>query len=266
MAGQRLVLAYHNIVPDGQPAAGDRSLHLPLATFRRQLDVLVAHCDVVSLPVLLQSGPSARPRIAITFDDAYHGAMVLGLAELGRRALPVTVFLAPGRFGDAGFWWDRLATAEGLSAPVRDAALERLQGREELVGAPAVPLPDSHACATEAIVRAAVHEGVTYGAHTWTHPNLATLDPALLHEELARPLAWLRQSSLPMLPCIAYPYGRSSPAVAAAAREAGYEGGFLVEGGWLRPGGDAFAIPRFNVPRGLSDDGFMLRLSGALPA
>jgi hypothetical protein len=39
--------------------------------------------------------------------------------------------------------------------------------------------------------------------------------------------------------------------------------GFLVDGGWLPPRPDnLFALPRLNVPAGLSADGLALRLSG----
>src|SRR5262245_66396382 len=72
------VFAYPNIVPDDASILGDRSLHLPRARFVEQLEELVRHCQVVSLPEALASAwsPEAeRPRVAITFDDAYQGAV-----------------------------------------------------------------------------------------------------------------------------------------------------------------------------------------------
>ena len=48
MRGKCLILAYHNVVPTGQPPRGDRSLHLDFSLFRRQLDWL-AGVDVVAL-------------------------------------------------------------------------------------------------------------------------------------------------------------------------------------------------------------------------
>ena len=38
--GSTLILAYHNVVPDGASPAGDRSLHLPFARFEAQMDRL----------------------------------------------------------------------------------------------------------------------------------------------------------------------------------------------------------------------------------
>jgi hypothetical protein len=93
---------------------------------------------------------------------------------------------------------------------------------------------------------------------------LTRATPAELTEELARPLAWLReQFPEHSLPAISYPYGLRSPSVETAARDSGYTMGFLVAGGWLPAhGADPFALPRLNVPAGMSADGLALRLSG----
>ena len=72
--GDTLVLAYHNVVPDGAEAFGDRSLHLPLSRLRQQLAALEATHEVVSLDELETPARTERPRAAITFDDAYAGA------------------------------------------------------------------------------------------------------------------------------------------------------------------------------------------------
>ena len=97
-----LVLAYHNILPDDTTSLGDRSLHLPRARFVEQLDELTQHCEIVSLDEAIEhawSPDAARPRVAITFDDAYRGAVTVGIPELVRRGLPATVFVAPAFIG-----------------------------------------------------------------------------------------------------------------------------------------------------------------------
>ncbi|MGH7691002.1 MAG: hypothetical protein ACREN3_15465, partial [Gemmatimonadaceae bacterium] len=50
-----VIFAYHNVVPDRWTGAGDRSLHLPIADFRAQLDILQATHDIVPLRQLLHS-------------------------------------------------------------------------------------------------------------------------------------------------------------------------------------------------------------------
>src|SRR5687767_498679 len=79
-----LILAYHNVLPEGEAPVGERSLHLPLTRFREHLEHLARHHEVVPLPALLDGEGSTgrRPRVAITFDDAYHGALSVALPEL----------------------------------------------------------------------------------------------------------------------------------------------------------------------------------------
>jgi peptidoglycan/xylan/chitin deacetylase (PgdA/CDA1 family) len=272
--GQTLVLAYHNIVPAGAPPVGDASLHLSQTSFAAQLDALVATHDVISLANIDEEPGGVRPRAVITVDDGYRGAVTAGVAELARRGLPATIFVSPGLFGSTT-WWDRLAEPAGGAVPptMRDAALAVHQGRAERVLADAAPggapLPAWAEIATEAEVRAAAaRPGITLGAHSWSHANLAALGPEDLAAELERPLEWLRGLGARGLPWLAYTYGLTSPAVTRAAEAAGYVGAFLIDGGWIPAGASArgrrFDLPRLNIPSGLSLAGFRLRTAGLL--
>lgn len=273
MAGNTLVLAYHNVVPDEASGRGDQSLHLPWSRFLRQLDLIQEHCEVRPLAAILAEGPfTGGPHVGLTFDDAYRGAVELALPELHRRGLASTLFVAPGLLGARSFWWDELSLeGKGLPEDLREQALEALAGRYEqirtrLPARAAVALPEWYACATEAQVKALGSlPTVTLGAHSWSHPNLARLGGAELATELSRPLEWLGTVAVPSLPALAYPYGIHSSAVETAAKAAGYAAALRVEGGWFAPPvGHPWAIPRFNVPAGLSDDGLMIRLSGRI--
>ncbi len=271
--GRLLVLAYHNILGPGEPSRGERSLHLPIAAFRGQLDLLQRHCELVSLGSVLagEALMEGRPTVIVTFDDAYHGAVEHGLGELAARGLPCVMFVAPGLLDQGGFWWDALAGGHGtLPWEVRDACLDELGGWELEVrrAAPArgwTVADTGMRAATFAELRAAARAGrVEIGAHSWGHPNLARLSSQALQAELTRPLSWLREHLDPhSLPVVAYPYGLSSAGVRQAAEAAGYAAGFMIDGGWTSPRPeDPFAFPRFNVPAGLSLDGFRLRLAG----
>ena len=91
------------------------------------------------------------------------------------------------------------------------------------------------------------------------------MEASELAEELTRPLEWLRARFGATLPVLTYPYGLQSTAVQRAADQAGYQSAFLITGGWL-PRTDLqrqrFALPRLNVPAGLSLRGFEMRVSG----
>jgi peptidoglycan/xylan/chitin deacetylase (PgdA/CDA1 family) len=248
-------------------------LHLPLARFRRQLDLLQDVVEVAPLPALMNGGDGSRPRprVAITFDDAYQGAVTLGVSELSARGLPATVFVTPSFLGGRSFWWDALARPGGLSPEVRAHAMEELRGQDDAIrewakreGFPLNDPPsDCRAASMAELEAAAALPGISLGSHTWSHPNLARLAEAELDGELVRPLGWLRERFGTVLPWVAYPYGRWSAVVAGAAERAGYAGGLRVDGGWRRLGeGPPFAVPRLNVPAGISADGFRLRLAG----
>ena len=272
-----LVLAYHNVAPDGAEPCGERSLHLPFRDFVAQVELLARTCEVVPLDSLLDppAPGRTRPRVALTFDDAYRGAATAGVDELARRGLPATFFVVPGLVGSRGFWWDRFADPATGALPrgLRERALSELRGDGDVVaawaaerGIAAHPLPAHVEAATEdELRRATASPGITLAPHSWSHRNLAALAPAELAREMEAPLHWLRARFDAAIPWLAYPYGLSSPAVERAAREAGYRGALRVEGGWLagHPR-NPFLIPRFNVPAGISLHGFEARAAGVL--
>lgn len=268
-----LVLAYHNIVPDDDPPCGDLANHLRLSSFVAQMAELRSTHDVVPLSEALSAPPwSSRPRAAITFDDAYRGAVVHGIAELVLHGMPATIFVTPSFLGGKSFWWDALAEEGGGLDPVlRHRALGALRGADEAVRAwarangrpPRDVSADYRAASVDELMRAAALPGITLGSHTWSHPNLTRLEPGELARELAMPLAWLRERLSNVLPWIAYPYGFFDAAVATASAAAGYKAALAISGGWLRhPPTDVFSIPRVNIPRGLTVRGFALRGAG----
>lgn len=271
-----LVLAYHNIVPAGDPIRGDASLHLSLDDFRAQLELLTRSCDVVPLAALLAPAPhrARRPRVAITFDDAYHGAVSLGLPELTQRGLPSTVFVAPGLLEGETFWWDALAGAGEDWDAIRATALSRGRGLGAEVGAwaaeagaPWTVMSGSRVSSSwQSLARQLPSTDVTLASHTWSHPNLTRLRGEDLQEELRRPLAWLAAQNVPWQPWISWPYGLADDTVRDLARQVGYQAAFRVDGGWMSNAAGPFDLPRWNVPAGISIDGFAMRLAGLLAA
>jgi peptidoglycan/xylan/chitin deacetylase (PgdA/CDA1 family) len=108
--------------------------------------------------------------------------------------------------------------------------------------------------------------GITFGAHTWGHPNLATLPESEVVAELCESRDWLRAQGVRYLDWIAYPYGLTNSVVTAAAAD-GFRGALMIRGGLAQASGryrSAYALPRVNVPRRLTLDGLQLRLAGLL--
>ena len=274
--GDVLVLAYHNIVPTGARSGGDLSLHLPQRRFAEQLDALARTHDIITLERALAGHAGDRPAAVITFDDAYGGAVTVGVAELAARRLPATIFVAPAYLNGGDFWWDALTEpgADALSPALRSWALDDCAGRDADIraraprehGAHISELP-SHARGAQErdLSVAAANPDITLASHTWSHPNLARLSGDAFTSELARPLTWLRERFSNVLAAISYPYGLASPQVEHATAEAGYTAGLRIEGGWMSRGGaeaNAFALPRLDIPSGLSAAGFELRVAG----
>jgi peptidoglycan/xylan/chitin deacetylase (PgdA/CDA1 family) len=273
--GKRLILAYHGIVPGGAMSAGERALFVAQRDFAAHLDLLAEIADVAPLDRIDEPG-DGRPRVAITFDDAYRGAVNEGVQELMARGFPATIFVAPGRLNGHVFWWDALSEANvALDETVKGHALHKLGGSDERVRAWAarVRLPSSDALppyaqtATYAELRTALnYPGITVGSHTWSHANLASLDAAGVAAEIERTRDWLRaEFGAKAIPWLAYPYGLDSAETHRAAINAAYAGGLRNGGGWhsateVSP----FARPRLNVPGSLSLAGLRARLLGAV--
>jgi peptidoglycan/xylan/chitin deacetylase (PgdA/CDA1 family) len=274
VARRSLVLGYHNVIPHGQgDAGGEQSLHLPQAEFAAQLDRLLETHEIVPLEGVHDSRSRSRPRVAITFDDAYRGAVTAGVAELKARGIPATIFVSPGLLGAESFWWDAIAHEGQVAIEHRDHAIRSLAGRDpdvrewaHEVGLHIHPLPSHARPAVEPeLEEAASTRGITLGSHGWNHLALPYLSASELRTELKRPFQWLRERFTSAVPWISYPYGETSQAVEAAAGSAGYRGGLRISGGWIgRNSTNPLSAPRLNVPSGLSLNGFRLRASGLL--
>jgi peptidoglycan/xylan/chitin deacetylase (PgdA/CDA1 family) len=268
---ESLVLAFHNVIGQDEPQGGDRALHLPLADFEAFLDELVQTHDVVPVAALGAPHPGhGRPRAAITFDDAYRGAVVHGVPALVARGLPATIFVAPGILGAAACWWDLLAEdATGLDLVTKATALDELQGdQQRILASPlgATRPGRAYAIATEDELKRAEYPGLTIAPHGWSHRNLARLETDILRQELHETLAWLRARFADVQPWIAYPYGSYSREVEYEARRAGYRRGFWADYGWMPPQvEDRFDLLRFTVGAGSSVLGFRLRCAGLPP-
>jgi peptidoglycan/xylan/chitin deacetylase (PgdA/CDA1 family) len=266
-----LVLAYHDIVPTGTPRAGDASLHLPQHEFARQLDLIARTHEVVPLSSIFDGRAAAAPRVAITFDDAYAGALTAGVEELEQRGLPATVFVTPGLL-ERITWWDLVATEGDGGVPdhEREHALWKLGGMQEKVLAWAPPAASGdrgrlpRIGSLEQLRAAAGYRHLDLASHTWSHANLSASTPKELALELSLARDWISQRFPRALSLLSYPYGLSTHAVEVAAEENGYSAAFRVTGGWIPDidSADRFALPRYNVPAGLSLSGLRLRLAG----
>jgi peptidoglycan/xylan/chitin deacetylase (PgdA/CDA1 family) len=264
-SGDRLIINYHNVVPDDHAIEGDRSLHISRGTFASHLDVLTTRATIVPLEELVADTETTKCLAAITFDDAYEAALQYGVSLCSERRLPCTVFVAPSLLGSIPVW-DRRAAASRWSEAERKLFLERDFGRD------LADLPDSSA---QPLCRIAVMSqleeaadsfpNMRLGAHTMTHCNLGALDDDDALAEIHESIRWVeRHFPARSIRAIAYPYGLVPSHRVRAALDAASILGLRNDGGWATKGRPfpRANIPRWNVTSGLSQNGFRIRLHG----
>jgi peptidoglycan/xylan/chitin deacetylase (PgdA/CDA1 family) len=255
------ILTYHYI----ENAAG----------FAEQMAYLARHYDVISTPELLaavREGNKLPPRaMLITFDDAYSNFGDCAWPILQQYRLPATVFV-PTAFPDSGrsFWWDQVTYAilhtgraalpelhrAGVSSgslPLQNAqqrklAIKQMKGffwalppsevqdtLDELLQQLDVTPPPSEILGWDQLRRLA-SEGVTFGAHTRTHPNLALLSAAEVQAQVSGSLQDLEREigqryPASVVPVLAYPGGYYSRETVEAVAETDIEMAFTVARG-----------------------------------
>lgn len=273
-SNRALILAYHNIVPDGEPVVGESILHLEKSEFARQLDLLSSTHEVRRLDDILTAEESDCPRVAITFDDAYSGALNAGLEVLEARSIPATYFVSPGLLNQTTYWWDAIAAAHSgvLPSNLRQTGLSALDGRQERIlhwadreGIETGTVPEhSRSARMIDLQRAEALPGITIGSHTWHHPNLSRIGTPEVRWEIRRARRWLERNMESNIPWLAYPYG-IPPVEPMSSTVCSDDYAVTVKPKLIDPRSPAFtrlAIPRINIPSGMSLSRFELLTSG----
>lgn len=175
----RAILTYHSIDDSGSP------ISIAPTVFSRHVAWLASGAVSVEPLAALLTGPTrtsdGRHRVALTFDDAFANFTTRAWPQLHAHGLPATVYVVTGHVGGTNRWGDR-------DAP----------------GIPVLPL-----AAWDALARCA-DEGAEIGAHSHTHPSLASLSAAAVGDELDECLAHLATRLGCRPQSFAYPYGHRS--------------------------------------------------------
>ena len=126
LRGRSAILVLPRVLADDATARLPH--HAPYAlgpeSFRRLLDHLTDHAQIVTLANARRLHRDPLPRIALTFDGGWRDTAEVALRQLERLALPASMFLTTGWVNRArGDWWNTLGDAlwEGIQpARVRD--------------------------------------------------------------------------------------------------------------------------------------------------
>lgn len=230
------------------------------------------------------------PFVAVTFDDGYRDTLRAAAPILRRHGAPYTVYVTPG-FADrtARMWWVELEEAvrrlshiettiagEALSLPARDGAektdaffaiywrlralpepalLDEVAKLADVAGYDPLASAATLCCDWSELAELAADPLCTIGAHTMTHPRLATLPETEARAEMAGSRDAIRARLGVETRHFAYPVGDPTSASRRdfeIAKALGFETGVTTRPGMLFPehGGDLLALPRVSVNGG----------------
>jgi len=237
-----LIFRYHRVNDQDDPFF--EALTLP--RFRGQMEYLSRHFNLVSLDQLISrqfSAADKRCSVAITFDDGYRDNYVHAFPILKQMGIPATIFLTTGYIESGRLpWYDQvrlgfkltsqrrfsLAAMQGPCIDLntdsgRQKAMKqtlswlrmtnennRLSLLPELFKQLSVPtdlnLPGTMLGWNE--IRKMSKDGISFGAHTITHPVLGGLSASRLEEEIVGSKKTVENRLQMPVKHFAYPFGK----------------------------------------------------------
>lgn len=276
------ILIYHRVLARPDPLFPGE---VDVRRFARQLHLLRRFYHPLPLPQALQrlQDGSLPPRAAcITFDDGYADNAQLALPLLQQHGLHATFFIASGYLDGGQMWNDQLiagvrrASGDMLdlqplglgrlpiaSVDQRRTAIAHLLGqlkylpfaqRQQLADAITGPIRHTHPAVpplmlSTAQLRQLQQAGMGIGAHTTSHPILATLSDHAAAQEIGQGKGALEQLLQAPVELFAYPNGKFGSDYgardAALVRALGFKAALATDAGVARPGDDVYRLPRF---------------------
>lgn len=220
-ASRTVVLCYHSVHSTNSFASATPDL------FEQHLAWLKQHCSIVPFSQIfgtMSSNGETRPRVAITFDDGYVDNYEWAFPLLQRYEAPATFFLTVG-------FVERDPTVVERFGILRRARAEELHSL------------------TWPQVREMLQVGMEFGAHTYSHPNLAQLDRPAAEVELRRSKEIMEEQLSQRIDLFAYPFGRPKLDFTAETMDlvalVGYGCAAATTSRTVRVSDCRFAVPRF---------------------
>jgi peptidoglycan/xylan/chitin deacetylase (PgdA/CDA1 family) len=299
------VLIFHRVLPEPDPLFPGE---VDAARFDELLGWVKTWFNVLPLDTAisrLHEGSLPDRAAALSFDDGYADNHDVALPLLQAHGLPCSFFVATGFLDGGRMWNDTLIESVRLSRlPTLDlrglvdgrgedlglhglgdtagrrAALGKLIERVkylppearvacvDAIAARAEVAPPDDLMMSSEQVRALRAAGMQIGAHTVSHPILATLDNQRAADEIARSRDVLHALLGEKVGLFAYPNGKPGtdylPEVhPGIVRELGFDAAVSTRWAAARRGDDIFQIPRF-TPWDRSRLKFGLRLARQL--
>jgi peptidoglycan/xylan/chitin deacetylase (PgdA/CDA1 family) len=272
LAGRLVVLTFHRVRPDGEPADGRpmSNLEVPVSDFRALLRWMRQRADPVALADWFPADAAARsgeaalpagrrrlPCFAVTFDDGWADNAQWAAPVLEELRIPATVFLSTAAVESRiPFWWQipglSDAEIEAMKALPPDAQEKRVREAP-----PAV----RNACAREfmdwaAVRRLAAGNLIRFGLHGHRHALMTSLSHTAALDDICR-CRELLLSRAPgaYTPFFAWPNGNVRDDLSPALDSLGLRAAFGTRPGLasaLPSPAVRWRLPRNNVDRRLA--------------
>jgi peptidoglycan/xylan/chitin deacetylase (PgdA/CDA1 family) len=168
--------------------------------------------------------------VLITIDDGYGEVYSSVYPILKHHGFPATVFTVTDKVGHQNDW----------------ATVPDLRGRPLL--------------SWEQICEMS-QNGIQFGAHSRTHPNLVELSTEQMREEIAGSKTDLENVLQQPIVAFAYPFGEWNDLVQSVTRESGFQSGFSALSGLNINAAPPFALHRIEIQGTFSLPRFFLALA-----
>jgi peptidoglycan/xylan/chitin deacetylase (PgdA/CDA1 family) len=219
-----VVLCYHSV----HPLKSFRSASPEL--FEQHLQWLSSHCEVIPFSKIFNAlgEKSDRPSVAITFDDGYADNYEYAFPLLQKYGLVATFFVTVGLI-------EKDSDVVGRFQQQRQSPYEHIR-----------PMDWFQVCEMS-------KAGIEFGAHTYSHPNLAVLNRPAAGAELRRSKQIMEDRLGRSVTLMAYPFGKPNrhftPETLDLAAEAGYRYAAAVLWRAVTSEDSQLAVPRMLVAR-----------------
>jgi len=271
--GVLLSFLFHSIflnLEEARAGVMDPQQEITIEMLRRFIEHFQNHWYVFVSPSEIARGlrPGGR-YVLLTFDDGYFNNS-RALPILTEFHIPAVFFVSSGHVKEGkAFWWDvahremrrrgipqekiyqRLAELKGMKTAEAEAQIENEFGAKALV-----PVGDLHRPFNPAELKGfARHPLVSLGNHTSDHAILSNYSDDEARAQIQRAQDDILAMTGQTAEIIAYPNGYETPAIAAAARDAGLRFGVGVNPGRNRlplqaGSAEAMALKRFTLNAG----------------
>jgi peptidoglycan/xylan/chitin deacetylase (PgdA/CDA1 family) len=294
------ILVYHTLGADDEDM--DAWTVLRARDFRRQMEVLREHYDIVSLDDALSGAlRSGRPQVVLTFDDGEAGLHRHLMPIVEELRLPVTIYVATRQIESGEpYWFDRVMNALQVAAAVTlelglgphgpwhldattgaatwrtvhavlelmkrqtaDARQHTLAAIERATaGVPKRRVDPLAPLTHRQLQEIAASPYVTIGAHSHCHSLLDSIPLAEAGTSICRSKTCLEAWLGRPVSHFAYPNGNWNDAVAQLVADAGFASATILEHRLWGRTGSPHTIPRIPIGRYDSLERFKLRLLG----